>query len=550
LVLADELYCTYYQGDIKKQIDGKLTEKLVHICRMANGIRYELPNEIMRQISEMGNTLVSGRTKLRLRELVVNDDSEYMISRTSFRPGKFVERGDEYGFLDTEEEPKRALGTRQTLVVRVLSSNGVRSPQHTKEELAEIIFGTNTTTFASQYKACSNGKIQFLPGTVETVDTNDSIDHNEVPGVVDLILEDSLDGQHFDIATEFNVNRVFEAQFGKLDAYDHVLFCLPQGMNNEFIAFALLNDNLSYYSDPWCTMLSATMHEVGHNLGARHSGELGEEEYDDKSCTMGIGYGIVNGPKKCFNGQKLWFFDWFPDQKFSITPNILPWTGNLAAFVDADLNRSLPVVIRVDNLYLVYNRATKHNIEVNEKGDLVTVVKAESPSSPSWMIKGLSSEAYHPHALNHEVQFTFGTTSYITIEVCAIKNSDDPNVADYARISIHAINETSTCDDDSKNYDELSAAPSTSPTKSILMASGCTGFGNSCYASAECCGSKSRCVEGQLEKVCASGSNSNRKGMSSVGNGGGFSGNKMMRRQLISEGGRKVGRFRKSLRRE
>ena len=82
------------------------------------------------------------------------------------------------------------------------------------------------------------------------------------------------------------------------------------------------------------------------------------------------------------------------------------------------------------------------------------------------------------------------------IEVCALKNGDDSNIADYTQTSIHVINQMFTCDDESNNYNELSAVPSISPTKSVLMASDCTGFVNSYCASAECCGSKSRCVEG------------------------------------------------------
>ena len=87
----------------------------------------------------------------------------------------------------------------------------------------------------------------------------------------------------------------------------------------------------------------------------------------------------------------------------SITPNIRSWTDNLGTFADANLDWSLLAIIWVDNLYLVYNQATKHNIEVNEEGDILTVVRAESPRHPSWMMKGLSSEAYNPQALDYKV---------------------------------------------------------------------------------------------------------------------------------------------------
>jgi hypothetical protein len=38
-------------------------------------------------------------------------------------------------------------------------------------------------------------------------------------------------------------------------------------MANDFIAFTSLNDNISFFSDPWCRVPGAVMHEVGKSKG-------------------------------------------------------------------------------------------------------------------------------------------------------------------------------------------------------------------------------------------------------------------------------------------
>ena len=121
-----------------------------------------------------------------------------------------------------------------------------------------------------------------------------------------------------------------------------------------------------------------------------HSGQIGKDAYDDESCIMGIGYEQATSPQKCFNGQKFWAFNWFPNNKKIVDPIADgEWRGKLIAFVDVGLTQS-PVVLRVGDLYVVYNRAKKYNYQVNEMADMVTVVEAPTSTSESSLRAGIN----------------------------------------------------------------------------------------------------------------------------------------------------------------
>jgi hypothetical protein len=155
---------------------------------------------------------------------------------------------------------------------------------------------------------------------------------------------------------------------------------------------------------------------------------------------MGIGYEDATGPQKCFNGQKLWAFNWFPNNKKVVDPIADGnWRGKLIAFVDVGLTQA-PVVLRVGDLYLVYNRAKKYNIQVNEMGDMVTVVKAPTSTSESSLRAGIDGS---PGRSSFTILSKFpGGTYGITIDVC--KLGKDGSI-DYADLSIQREGAPSSC---------------------------------------------------------------------------------------------------------
>jgi hypothetical protein len=179
------------------------------------------------------------------------------------------------------------------------------------------------------------------------------------------------------------------------------------------------------------------MHEVGHNLGVGHSGEGPEGEYEDRSCVMGVSFLERDSPQECFNGWRNWSLDWFVNQQVTVDPvQNGPWVGNLAAFVDyTDIAYGDYAIINVRDLYLQYNLAKKHNQQVEEKANQVTVVKAGyTRGDVSIMLDGLDMES---PSFTYENQ---GVT--IIVEVCEPGSYGE---VDYMRMSVHTSYQISAC---------------------------------------------------------------------------------------------------------
>lgn len=227
------------------------------------------------------------------------------------------------------------------------------------------------------------------------------------------------------------------------------------------------------------------MHNKHISLHAGHSGELGGGEYDDDTCMMGNSYSSSYGAHKCFNGQKMWAFNWWPNKKKVVNPIADgPWNGRLAAFVDVR-STTMPVVLRVGNLYLVYNRAKAHNVEAHEKADMVTIVNAPTSSSNSLMRVGINAST-GKDSYSCDAEFEHGRFS-VTIEVCKVVKG--AGKVDYVELSIRRRNTPSTC-----RRSRALAAPTTVASQ--------VAPGLPCDSDSDCSGSTMRCVPVLTGRVC------------------------------------------------
>lgn len=156
----------------------------------------------------------------------------------------------------------RTRGILDTLVIRVMDSKGA-SPEPGLEQLRNDVF-KDKASLKTQFEACSYGQLR-VRGYSGTTETNFTI----VNGVVDLVVDYDVEGMDGGSRTALQNTalQVAEEAIGNLRSqFDVVMFCMPPGTGN-WLAYAFVGDQFSFYNNEWCTYVSAQLHEVGHNLG-------------------------------------------------------------------------------------------------------------------------------------------------------------------------------------------------------------------------------------------------------------------------------------------
>lgn len=201
-----------------------------------------------------------------------------------------------------------SMGPRLTLVVRV--TGGLDQPDQSKERLAGAIFGIGSEPLSNsmrdQYGRCSINQVDFVPASGNSLITN---------GVMDITLPYSISGK--DVSQmEDDFVEATETALGLTSLssnFGHVLFCVPPGTNkrgkSSWLAYASRPGWRSVYNSEWCDRLTALMHECGHNLGLRHSGDL-DWDYGDATgmvscccCERMLWVGFVEVVSHCLRQQ-------------------------------------------------------------------------------------------------------------------------------------------------------------------------------------------------------------------------------------------------------
>lgn len=183
------------------------------------------------------------------------------------------------------------VGTRDVLVLRVSARTGDRitnTPTHSRDKLINDIFGDGKVSLRNQFNLCSIGQLEMAP--VESSDVSD--------GVYDVTVDVVSDNKRMDYAND--AIAAAGAILGSLESYHHVMVCLPPDLSysdvsGSWIAFAPVNGYKSIYNDEWCHYVSASMHEIGHNLNLAHSME-GFDEYGDNSGMVCVQYALYHIP--------------------------------------------------------------------------------------------------------------------------------------------------------------------------------------------------------------------------------------------------------------
>jgi len=202
-------------------------------------------------------------------------------------------------------------GPKSVLVVKVVDSTGVASPR--ANSLYEDWFN-DPLSFKSGYEGCSKNQVQIEPAN----NGNSQIVQGILTVSIDLVAANNFGMSNVMENAALNAVRVALNTNDLSSAFDYVAVCQP--ISGDWLAFAYVNSNLSFYNGRWCNSVSTQMHEIGHNMGLGHSG-LGDDEYGDSSSLMGYSYDNDDIPKMCFNAAKNYQLQWYNRQKATFDPS-------------------------------------------------------------------------------------------------------------------------------------------------------------------------------------------------------------------------------------
>jgi len=267
-------------------------------------------------------------------------------------------------------------GEKTVLVVRVVSNNGTGpSTSSNEESVSNKVFGNDIdpVNLASQYKACSHGKLNIIKAPDRTGKSTSisngvvTVTVSTTTGEGDVAMRNAITNE---LNSEFDVSHPTELA-------DHAMYCLPPETMGG-IAYAFINSWMSVYSDEWCNSVSAQMHEIGHNLNMAHANENGVT-YTDQSGMMGYSYSSDDGPIMCFNAAKSWQFGWYDDRHIVLSTSNPTYEGQLVGIADYSPS-SAPVLVKLNtatstDYYVNFNRKTGINSGTVEAGNQVTVVE-------------------------------------------------------------------------------------------------------------------------------------------------------------------------------
>lgn len=186
---------------------------------------------------------------------------------------------------------ERIAGTRSILAVQLTTSfmsNNERVTEHpgmSKVEIQGSIFGTGQHApghdLVSQYRDCSFGALDLVPASGTNIQN----------GVAQVRLRKPIAGGEILGSLQDDILEATEERVGSLDQFDHIIYCIPPDSNMDgsakWTAFTYFHSHWSFFQKKRCSAMSVTIHELGHNLGFRHSG-YNSESYGDESGYLGF----------------------------------------------------------------------------------------------------------------------------------------------------------------------------------------------------------------------------------------------------------------------
>lgn len=179
-------------------------------------------------------------------------------------PGKVKARRGNHAHANRSRNLEDSENPKPILAVRVTDSRGRVLPDSARV-ISNRIFGTDgdLVNLKILLGACSFGKYEVTNEYVE-----DIAQHLSAPGVVDITIPQSLDGN--------DRNVIFNAAVSALNkklglripgAFRHIMFLLEGCYSDcDWAAYAYVNSWGSVYNGDYYKYVGVQMHEIGHNL--------------------------------------------------------------------------------------------------------------------------------------------------------------------------------------------------------------------------------------------------------------------------------------------
>lgn len=301
-------------------------------------------------------------------------------------------------------------GNKTVLAVRVVAADN-KTTSLDEFSLSDSIFGigVDKMNLASQFDACSYGKLKFVVAPNRTGSSRDSGNVDVINGVATVRVP-SISVKQGTAVMRNAISKELNIIFGTTSPHelaDYVMYCLPPGTfaaggTNSKIGYAYYNGWLSVFNDDWCTSVSLQMHELGHSLNFGHSNE-GGVTYEDGSGIMGASYKSSDRPKMCFNAAKSWQTGWYKEKEITINGSggVTCFNGTLHGIADFPVAKTVILKIQrgLTNLFVNFNAQRGINQGTQEGGNQVLVVSRSRGKRDSFavseLVAKLSSQEFY-----------------------------------------------------------------------------------------------------------------------------------------------------------
>jgi hypothetical protein len=350
-------------------------------------------------------------------------------------------------------------GQVKVLVIRVSddSSNDYRRKvTQSTTQMYWDVFG-DENNLSKVYNHCSNGNLNMIPATGIDPQTGREVDR----GVVTVVPDSNEDICNMTYKSAGNI--ALEAlKNAQIDA-QHKMIILPDCVNFQGAgAWGQTPGQLTWFPSRYASFPVTQVHEIGHNLGMRHSGKNGVSYADDTDSMGNKGSWSDIGSKMCFNGAKTWYFGWYSNHHKYVNPENWPFKGDLGTVTDAArFSSSENAVLHLksgsaSSLFVIFNRAEAFNQDVGDPDTVLITEQLYSYSISTWMAALKAGETYHHKNWN-------GSQNTLVIKNCGITYGDqtfDYNSVDRASIIAYVDGVTfASCPNESFQQGYTPAAP-------------------------------------------------------------------------------------------